>query len=586
MPAETTPNSKAGPQAQGRRLESWKEIAAYLGRDVTTVRRWERFEGLPVHRLVHRKLGSVYAYTAELDAWRNKRATLVVTEAQEVPPELDSFQRRTWVWTAMLLAGVATVLLLGVVAIRRAVHSASGKAQGRVVIGVAPLQNLSGDPAQDYFVQGLTEEVITQLGQLNPERIGVVRYRSSMAVQQAGSAAPDLGKASALQYFLEGSVRKQDARARISVRLAHTGDGTTVWTDSFDRQIGDVLALQTEIAQRIGRELQIQVLGRDRRKTVAPEVVEAYLRGRFELNRRDAQSDAARAYFERAIALDPGYAPAYAGLADFYRSRAVGNDERAKQAWPLAEQNAAKAVSLDPDNTEAHTAIAQIKLMHDWDWPAAHEHALRALQLNPSSPEAHTVYARYLRIAGKLEEAVNHSRQAVALDPFRADLKHQLTLEYFFSRDHQNAVVSARQALASDPNDPFAHGDLCGNLTRLKLFEESVAECSKALALEGHTDWIPAYEAEYRKHGYEAADLSIARRQLEEVLKQQRPDLWELANAYAAAGYKNETIRTLLQGITIREPGLLQIRVDPDFDGIRDDPRYAELLRQIGFPSK
>jgi hypothetical protein len=210
---------------------------------------------------------------------------------------------------------------------------------------------------------------------------------------------------------------------------------------------------------------------------------EAYLRGRFELNREDEIRDAARVYLERAIDLDPSYAPAYAGLADFYRKRAISDDAGSEEAWQLAARYAEQALSLDGESAETHAAIAQIKLMHDWDWAAAREHALRALQLNPSSPEAHSVYARYLRTAGKMGEAVSQREQALALDPFRPDLREQLGLERYFARDFQANVAFARQVLTEDPNDMNAHVDLCFNLRHLGLYEESAAECNPAQKL-------------------------------------------------------------------------------------------------------
>jgi TolB-like protein/DNA-binding winged helix-turn-helix (wHTH) protein/tetratricopeptide (TPR) repeat protein len=487
----------------------------------------------------------------------------------------------------LFAAALATVLLFALFAIHHDRRAVSGDSQGRLVIAVAPLENLSGDPGQDFFVQGLTEEVITQLGQLNPDRIGVMRYGSSTGMRQTKSIIPDPHQQSGWQYLLEGSVRRQDERARISIRLVRVADETTVWTESFDRNVGDVLSLQSEIASRIGRELQIRVLPRPNHKPIEPAVVESYLRGRFELARHTPPvPDAARAHFERAIALDPSYAPAHAGLADFYCSRAVGNDEGAEQAWRLAEQYATEALSLDSESAETHAAIARIKLMHDWDWRAAREHALRALQLNPSLPEAQSVYARYLRVVGNMGEAVSHRKQAVALDPLRADLQEELVFEYFFARDYKSAVVWARQALADDPNHQFAHGTLCNDLGYVGLFDESVAECGKFLALIGHADWVPPYVQEYHKRGYEAASLFVARKDLNEILELPQPDLWDLANAYVLADMPEEALRTLFQGLQTHEPGLLQIRVDPEFDSIRHHPHYAELVRRIGFPTE
>jgi TolB-like protein/DNA-binding winged helix-turn-helix (wHTH) protein len=488
-----------------------------------------------------------------------------------------------WIWIALAMAGLAVILLFLKFTSHRATSAAAN--HSHLVIGVVPLQNLSEEPGQDYFADGLTDEILTQLGQLNPERLSVVRSRASATAPQGKATIPELSQNSGLQYLIEGSVRRQHEQARISVRLLRVTDQTTLWTESFDRRVADVLSLQSEIAQRIGSQLQIQVLSRANKKPVAPEVVEAYLRGRFEMNARGAP-DAARAYFERAAALDPSYAPAEAGLADFYRSRAINNDEGAAEAWRLAEQHASKALSLDPESAETHTSIAEIKLMHDWDWHAAREHAQRALQLNPSSPEAHGVYARYLRVAGNIEEAVNQRKQARALDPNRADLSHQLALEYFFARDYQSEVALARRIMASNPDNSMEHGDLCAALGYLKQYDESVAECSKVLAAEGHADWIPAFEQEYHRHGYEAANSWIGRKESKEILKHPQPDLWDLANAYILAGMREEAMLTLLRGIPTHEPGLLQIRVDPDFDPIRDDPRYAELVRQIGFPSE
>jgi len=579
------------------RLDSWKEIAAYLNRDVTTVQRWEKREGMPVHRHLHDKIGSVYASRAELDAWGRSRKLLAAQEngdhapAHNPPEPLTVRAPRRGpnrrIIAGVLAGGLAIVLLLAWSAMHRAARASSGESQGRLVIAVVPLENLSGDPGQDFFVNGLTEEVITQLGQLNPERIGVVRYGSPAPARQAGTAIPDLRKQSGLQYLLEGSVRRQDEQARISIRLLRVTDEATVWTESFDRNVGDVLSLQSEIAGRIGRELQIRVLARANRKPVEPAVIESYFKGRFELARHTLPvPDGARAHFQRAIELDPSYAPAYAGLADFYSSSAVGNDEGNEQAWRLAEKYATQALSLDSESAETHTAIAGIKLMHDWDWQAAREHALRALQLNPSLPEAHAVYARYLRTAGNVGEALNHRKQAIALDPFRADLKDDLIFENYFARDYQSIVASARQTLAIDPNDHSAHDALCINLGRLGLFDESVAECSKWLGLEGHAEWVTGYLREYHTHGYKAARLFAARKCLDEILKQPHPDLWDLANAYVLADKREETMRTLFQGLKIHEPGLLQIRVDPDFDSIRNDPRYVELVRQIGFPSE
>jgi TolB-like protein/DNA-binding winged helix-turn-helix (wHTH) protein/Tfp pilus assembly protein PilF len=456
-------------------------------------------------------------------------------------------------------------------------------APGKSMMAVLPFENLTGDVGQDYFSDGLTEEMITQVGNLDPQELGVVGRTSVMYYKHRQQALLQLGHDLGVQYVLEGSVRRHQEKARISVRLLGVADGATLWTDSVDRSIGDVLSLESEIAQDIGGKLLVQVLGHAKGAPSNPEVVEAYLRGRFELNRLDSR-DAASGYFQRTIALDPSYAPAYAGLADFYTFRAVGNDKGSEEAWRLAEENANKALSLDGDSVEAHIAIARIKLMHDWDWRAAREHAVRALQLNPNSPEAHTVFALYLRVAGNLPEDLKQRKQALAMDPYRQDLKDHLVDEEYFARDFQALADAARAALVDDPNNRHAHTSLCFSLGHLNAFAESATECSKALVLDGQPDRAAAYVQEFRQRGYRAARLLLARNDLQEILAHPRPDLWDLADAYMAADLKDKTFETLFEGLQTHEPGLLQIRVDPDFDSIRQDPRYVELVRRIGFP--
>lgn len=503
----------------------------------------------------------------------------------ETPPPAakSALPQKARRWGALIAALLVLAIAVSWLA-RNHLHNVPQRANGKMMLAVLPFENLTGDAGQDYFSDGVTEEMISQASNLDPQRLGVIARTSVMYYkdrqQPLGKVGHDLGA----QYVLEGSVRRDHEHARISVRLVRVGDGATLWTDSFDRSIGDVLSIQSEVAQRIGRELRIQFLGRAVHKAATPEVVEAYLKGRFELNRLDNRR-AAPAYFKRTIELDSSYAPAYAGLADFYCFQAVHDDEGSEEAWRLAEQYATKAMSLDGDSEEPHIAIAWIRLMHDWDWEAARQHAQRALQLNPNSPEAHVVYAQYLRTAGNMQEDLNQREEALALDPYRDDLKHQLTFEHYFVRDDQALVTSARHVLGSDPNDLGAHIGLCISLGRLRFLDESAAECSKALTLQGHADWAAAAAREYREHGYEAARLFIARKQLNEYLKRPHTDLWDLANAYVSAGIKDKTLDTLFRGLQTHEPGLLQIRVDPDFDSIRNDPRYLELIRRIGFPN-
>jgi DNA-binding winged helix-turn-helix (wHTH) protein/Tfp pilus assembly protein PilF len=346
---------------------------------------------------------------------------------------------------------------------------------------------------------------------------------------------------------------------------------------------GAVLLAGAGVAVKLGHGWPLRTLVNADRGDF--RLAEPYVRGRVELARADRRQTP-RAYFERALAVDPSYAPAHAGLADFYRAQAIAADEGSEQAWRLAEQYAAEALAVGATSAEAHAAVAQIRLMHNWNWAAAREHAQRALQLNPNLPDAHAVYARYLQVAGDLPGSVDHRKQAVVLDPLRVDLRLELALEQWFAGEAADAVATVRETLTLDANNAVAIGLLCAALGRLHQFDEAIASCSKAVVLVGHRDWAEPLEQEYRQHGYVAATHLIAEKTLEDILAQKQPDLWDLANAYVLVGKNDEALDTLFLGLPTHEPGLLQVRLDPDFDPLRGDPRYAELIRRIGFPSE
>lgn len=490
--------------------------------------------------------------------------------------------RRTAIRRLMLLVAIAILAGSFLYFWRSSARQVAGPGK-RLVIAFIPFRNLSMEPGQDYFVDGMSDEILAQLGQINPERLRIVRYAAPDAAEGTPTNA-ELSKYGC-QYVLKGSVRRSGEQARITAVLVRLADGSTQWTRSFDRPTGDFLVIQTEIAQQIGHELQIQVLGHANPKAVDPEAIEMYLHGRFELSQLHA-GDAAKSYFERAIAADPSYAPAYAGLADLYRDRAIQNDRNSGQAWLLAEEYSKKALALANDSAESNAAAAQIALMHEWNWAAARQYALRALQFNPSLPEAHAVYARYLSTAGETAEALNQRKEAAALDPFRPDLQEQLAREYFFARDFEKVVDMGRQKVAKDSNDASGFIDLCHGLGKLKMFNEAAQACAKSLTLEGRPNWANSYLQTYRTSGFESAERLLGRMRLQELLRQHNPDLWELASAQVAAGMKDSAFVTLNRGLQSREPGLVQLRADPDFDSIRNDPRYDELIRAIGYPNQ
>ena len=334
-----------GADKRGQQLDSWKAIANYLKRDVRTVQRWERQEGLPVHRKLHDKLSSVYAYKPELDDWWSKGRTIPVrVNADPAKPR-------------------------------------------RPLLAVLPLRNLSGNQEEDYFSDGLTEELISQLSSVNPEQLGVIARGSTMRYKEGSTDINRIARELGATYVLDGSVRRSNNRVRIAVQLVEVSDHGHLWADSYDRELSDILDLQAEVAKAVTAQTSVRVsAGAVERlshvRPVVPEAYEAYLRGRLLWNQRSATSIVrAAGLFERAISVDPNYAPAHAGLVDCYAVLSATTMGAASPAEmiPKAKAAARRALELDPQLAEAHASLGCVELFFDWDWTAAKASFDRAL---------------------------------------------------------------------------------------------------------------------------------------------------------------------------------------------------------------
>src|SRR5713226_3864522 len=399
MTVEVTSSPKTLADSRGRRLESWKEIAAYLGRDVTTVRRWEKREGLPVRRLHHSRLGSVYAYTAELDAWRNERAAVAATGVgtNQAPETV----RR--VWRLMTLAALGLVLAGGSAWLwrQRSTKLAASAASSQISsLAVLPLENLSGNPAQDYLADGVTEALIGQLSTIQGLR--VISRTSSMQFKGTRSSVPEIARKLNVRAVVEGSVIRSGDRIRITAQLIQGETDVHLWSGTFDRELRDVLELQSEVAQSIARQIEVAVTGQERNRLVAvhavsPEVYDSYLKGRFELHKNTRVGlEAALRHFQAALSADPTFAPAYAGLAAAHLG--LGNvffGEPPYESVPKVFSAAGKALELDPQLTEAHVLLGQT-LERDWRWRESEAEYKRAIELSPSDAGAHAGFAHWL----------------------------------------------------------------------------------------------------------------------------------------------------------------------------------------------
>src|SRR5216684_3367788 len=423
MSLQASPTPKSGADAQGRRLESWKEIAAYLGRDVTTVRRWEKREGLPVHRLHHSKLGSVYAYTKELDAWRDERAPTDARDAPDARQLSEVIQRGVRARTAVVLAALVLALAAGLIwFVRERTTILPASASGGVrTLAVLPLQNFSGNPEQDYLSDGMTEALIARLSSIHALR--VISRTSAMRFKGTRKSVPTIGKELNVDAVIEGSVLRSGNKIRVTVQLIRADTDEHLWSGTYDRELQDVLALQSDVTQGIAGHIESAVTGAQRGspvppRTVARDVYEAYLKGRFALHKNSrAGLEEALLHFQAAVDADGTFAPAYAGLAATHATLGlVFYGEPPGETRPKMLVAARKALELDPELAEARVLLADA-LQRDWHWAEAEAEYRQAIELSPSDASAHAGLADWLLCQGRTEEALTSARRAQELDP-------------------------------------------------------------------------------------------------------------------------------------------------------------------------
>jgi TolB-like protein/tetratricopeptide (TPR) repeat protein len=588
MSVEATLTPKTGADAQKRRLESWKEIASYLGRDVTTVQRWEKREGLPVHRLHHSKLGSVYAYTAELDAWRNERAPAVATDTPEVRPVSEVAQPGVHARRAVALVALGLALVAGLIWIvrdRTTIQPASASG-GIRSLAVLPLQNFSGDPEQDYLSDGMTEALIARLSAIQALR--VISRTTAMQYKGTRKSVPAIGKELNVEAVIEGSVLRSGDKIRISVQLIRADTDEHLWSGTFDREVQDVLALQSDVTYGIARRIEVAVTGAQRGspvvpRTVAPDVYESYLKGRFELhkNTRAGLAEALR-NFQAAVNADGTFAPAYAGLAATYSALGlVFHGEPPSETRPRTLVAARKALELDPELAEARALLANA-LQKDWQWGEAESEYRRAIELSPSDATAHSGLADWLLCQGRTEEALASARRAQELDP-RAFNGTQVGWILFQAHRYDEAIRELRTALTIEPKDPMAQWFLGFALVGVERFDEAVTALERAASLSDRSSAVlGVLVAAYAGAGRRAEALRL----LDELHRRRKSGYVPPAaflNAYLGLGDEEEAF-TWMERCAEERSNIMQfLKVHPFFDPLRGDPRFAAFLRRANF---
>jgi TolB-like protein/Tfp pilus assembly protein PilF len=596
-----TPPSSTPPED---RLDSWKEIAVYLSRDVTTVQRWEKREGMPVHRHQHDRMGSVYAFSSELDAWvQSRRLSLEEEEKQstaETPADAEAdhgpggaprARRRSKKSWLVLAATFGIVLIAASVGYIRWSGSRNSPRQprGRMMLAVLPFQNLTGDAGQEYFSDGMTEEMITQLSNLDPQHLGVIARTSVMHYKNGQAPLDQIGRELGAHYALEGSVRRDSNKVRITAQLVQMKDQSHLWSRTYDRDLSHLLALQGEIAREIADEIQVTLgdhisKGPARGSSSSPATYEAYdlyLRGQYFWNKRTVEGfQQAIAYFQEAIAKDPNYARAYAGLADSYAL--LGGYSMTPQLDFMQKARAAalRALDLDDKLPEAHTALAFIVQKYDWDWQTAEKEYRRAIELNPNYVTAHHWYAEHLAFRGRFDEAFAESERARQLDPLSLIIAADNGTILYYSRQYDRAIEKWNAVLAMDPAFSRAH------LVRNAYVEKGRITDALADVENYHpaddTPWRwSALAYIYGRSGQRVQALD-ALRKLEQINRRQPMDSAAILWAHIGIGDTDQAFVWLEKAYTEHSNTLMTLKVEPGYDSLRGDPRFADLVRRVG----
>jgi TolB-like protein/Flp pilus assembly protein TadD len=632
MPENGVPPSPEGSPLPEKKLISWKEIAAHLGREVRTVQRWEKTEGLLVHRHEHQKKSTVYAYPSELDEWVRNRQPVDDPEAdaafareQELsgtdspidsvePPDVlpapvdparigpapdpvkPSPTPPPPVWRRMVMA-ISSLAILSAAsfAIYRWMQP-NNSAYERVRIVVLPFNYTSGDAKPDYITVGLADVIRTKLGQLDPPHLGVIAATSSKIV--ANQAIPDIGRTLNVKYVLEGSVQRAGNQVRIDVQLIQVSDETHLWADSFTRELSDVLQVESDVSAAIARQILATLpvppgpqpnpsFTRGTVHASTPEIANsrhAYLQGKFAWGSRgDLRSSIA--LFQQAIHDDPKFAEAYAGLAAATAILGqVPNDGMPPgDAKPRAKEAAQQALLINPKLAEAHAVLGNVAMSYDWDLATAERELRRAIELDPNDPTPHEWYCHLLIVEGHNSDALAEIHHALDLDPVNPLFHDVLAETYYFGRSYDAAIEEASQVVKLHPNDLSSLFWLGSAFREKKMYPQSIETFQDA---RRHSGDNPAMLMAYGHTQALAGNVSEAQAALQKL--QQLAGTRFVPKLYPAAihvglGEADEAFRLLDLAYQERIDRLVYLNVDPMADPIRSDPRFAQLMAKIGF---
>jgi TolB-like protein/DNA-binding winged helix-turn-helix (wHTH) protein/Flp pilus assembly protein TadD len=485
------------------------------------------------------------------------------------------------------LFGLGLALLLAA-AVSWSLYPRSRSSPAIRSLAVLPLENLSGDPAQDYFAEGMTDELITRLAQISALR--VISRTSVMTYKSVRKSLPEMARELNVDAVVEGSVLLSGERVRITAQLIQVPADTHMWAQSYDEDLQGTLALQSKVARDIAEQIRVTLNGQEqaalvKSKTVNRDAYEAYLKGRYFWNKRTGDGlKKAIDYFGQAIESDPAYAEAYSGLADSY---ALSGDWEygvlpSREALPRARAAATKALELDESLGEAHTSLAFALDLYAWDWETAEKEYKLAIKLDPGYATAHHWYAWHLMVMGRTSEGIAELGKAASLDPLSLIISADIADALSVAHRYDESVQQSRQALELDPSFAVAHYELGQALAQKHRHDDAIAEFQKAIALSGHSGAFDsnlayAYAVSGRKE-----EATRILKDLEARQDQNPSAAANVALIYVGLGDRDQAMSWLDKAYEARfNPSIL---LRPAFDTLRPDPRFQDLLRRIGLP--
>ncbi len=501
-------------------------------------------------------------------------APVTIAESQARRPRLRLSRRWLAIAALALLVAITTLSY-------RSLFRGTPSAPEIKSLAVLPLENLSGDAAQEYFADGMTEAIIGNLAKIRALR--VVSRPSVMRFKGSRKSLSEIAQELKVDAVIVGSVQRASGRVKITAQLVYAATDAHLWADEYERDLSDVLKLQSEIARAVAAEIRIQVTADERARLAAarsinPQAHEAYLLGRYHLSKNNEQDwQQAIAHFERATQIAPDYAAAFAGLSDVWLQRGVFAVKPFKEIEPHARAAALQALKLNEQLPEAHTSLANLKFYNDWDWAGAEAAFKRALELDPGGLDVHRSYGHLLMCLGRHDEAVREGQIAAQLDPLSSETQTALGRFLYRARRYEEALLHLQRAIEREPRSIGANYRLGDVYVQLRRYAEAIAVFEKGRALTRADSTFQA--AIVRVYA-----LTGRQQEARQMISGLKVEPGAMAEVYTALGDKDEAFRILARAIDERNSLLVTLKEDPTLDNLHSDPRWKELLRRMNFP--